>query len=262
MADDWQVKGMCSVCETWIYDPLGGADFKHCNEPLYKVITREEDEAKWERRKREEAEEQRQQMEAFLSPIRAHTHKHLPALLRKYAQTSYVDDYGVRQNREWVREIDYFLQNVVHLPDHPVLYDVARQFIHETIVAVRDEHAGDETSSVDRLDPIGFEQRCMEMLTANGWVARRTSATGDQGIDIIATRGILRVVIQCKLYSQPVGNAAVQEAIAGMVFEKADRACVVSNSTYTPAARRLAEAGNVLLLHYEELPRLSELLSA
>jgi hypothetical protein len=47
-----------------------------------------------------------------------------------------------------------------------------------------------------------------------------------------------RIVVQCKFYSKPVGNKAVQEAAAARLHEHADKAIVVSNAAYTKAARR------------------------
>ena len=61
------------------------------------------------------------------------------------------------------------------------------------------------------------------------------------------------VFLQCKKYSNPVGNKAVQEANAGKGFEGAEVAAVVTNNTYTPSARQLASAIGVYLLHYSEL---------
>ena len=42
-----------------------------------------------------------------------------------------------------------------------------------------------------------------------------TNATGDLGLDVIAEKQGLRYGIQCKYYSYPVGNIAVQVAYAG-----------------------------------------------
>ncbi|MBI5626223.1 MAG: restriction endonuclease, partial [Nitrosomonadales bacterium] len=82
---------------------------------------------------------------------------------------------------------------------------------------------------VDKLDPIQFEHYCAEVLRGHGWTARVTQASGDQGIDVIAQLGNVKAVLQCKKYSQPVGNAAVQEIFAGKQHEQAHVAVVVSN---------------------------------
>lgn len=51
----------------------------------------------------------------------------------------------------------------------------------------------------------------------------------------------LKYGIQCKYYSHPVGNKAIQEAYAGADFYDCDAAMVMTNNTFTRAARELAE---------------------
>ncbi|MBI4842975.1 MAG: restriction endonuclease [Nitrospirae bacterium] len=74
-------------------------------------------------------------------------------------------------------------------------------------------------------------------------------------MDVIANRGNIKAVFQCKKYSKPVGNGAVQEVIAGKKFEKANIAAVVSNTSYTKSAKQLANVAGVHLMHYTELER-------
>ncbi len=59
-----------------------------------------------------------------------------------------------------------------------------------------------------------FETYCAEELGRAGWNARVTMRSRDQGVDVVAEKLGVRVVLQCKLYSRPVGNKAVQEAAA------------------------------------------------
>lgn len=88
-----------------------------------------------------------------------------------------------------------------------------------------------------------------------GWVAHTTKGSGDQGIDVLAERNGIRVVLQCKRYNNSVGNKAVQEAFAAKTFANAQYAAVVTNSTFTPSARALSESTGVLLLHFTDLAR-------
>ncbi len=75
-----------------------------------------------------------------------------------------------------------------------------------------------------------------------------TQASGDFGIDITATKNGIRYAIQCKYYTHPVGNNAVQEAVAGMAYYDCKKAMVITNSTFTAPAKKLAAANNVTLL--------------
>ncbi|WP_242402702.1 restriction endonuclease [Komagataeibacter kakiaceti] len=87
-----------------------------------------------------------------------------------------------------------------------------------------------------------------------GWEARATTPGSDQGADVIATRDNMRLVVQCKLYRNTVGNEAVQQVAAARLHYRADFAAVVSNADYTLPARALARSNNVFLLHHDELP--------
>lgn len=107
--------------------------------------------------------------------------------------------------------------------------------------------------------PLALEQHCAALLNEGGWKAKTTVATGDQGVDVIARKGAVTLVLQCKLYSKPVGNKAVQEIIAGRHFAGATHAAVVSNQTYTPSARALAARTGVLLLEPADLKRADRL---
>ena len=74
-----------------------------------------------------------------------------------------------------------------------------------------------------------------------------TQSSGDYGVDVIAVRRRERYAVQCKYYGHPVGIAAVQEAVAGMASYGCAHAMVVTNTTFTRAAHRLAEDNDVEL---------------
>jgi hypothetical protein len=109
------------------------------------------------------------------------------------------------------------------------------------------------------MNPIEFERHCADFLNLSGWAATTTRGSGDQGIDVLAEKAGLRVVLQCKKYGRPVGNKAVQEAHAAKAFARAHKAAVVSNMGYTPAAHRLAKSTGVLLLHFTDLASADQL---
>ncbi len=74
-----------------------------------------------------------------------------------------------------------------------------------------------------------------------------TQDTGDFGVDIIATKDGERYAVQCKYYSSPVGIKAVQEVYAGMNYYHCTKAIVMTNSTFTDAAKKLAQSNGVIL---------------
>ncbi|HEY8070490.1 MAG TPA: restriction endonuclease [Methylocystis sp.] len=111
------------------------------------------------------------------------------------------------------------------------------------------------------MSPREFEHYCAAVLREMKWKARVTQASGDQGVDIVAEKRGVRIVIQCKKYSKPVGNRAVQEIVAAIAHEGARRGVVVATADYTPAAVKLAASNQVLLLHHADLHRIDRLLA-
>lgn len=107
---------------------------------------------------------------------------------------------------------------------------------------------------------IDFEYWVADRLREYGWEATVSQGSGDQGIDVVATKESMRVAIQCKLYEGSVGNKAVQETIAGMSFYDLHQGAVVSTGKFTRSARELAQKNKILLLSVEDIPHLSDLL--
>ncbi len=118
-----------------------------------------------------------------------------------------------------------------------------------------------EAQFYEDMTPEEFEHYCAAVLREQKWRARVTQASGDQGADVVADKRGLRIVIQCKKYSKPVGNRAVQEIVAAIAHEGAQRGVVVATNEYTAAAKKLAASNNVLLLHHSQLRRIDRLLA-
>ena len=82
-----------------------------------------------------------------------------------------------------------------------------------------------------------FEYKCAKMLRRKGFHhVEVTRKSGDQGVDILAYKGFSKYAIQCKYYSYPVGNKAVQEVYAGGKYYDCDHYIVMTNGTFTKAA--------------------------
>lgn len=114
------------------------------------------------------------------------------------------------------------------------------------------------TSDVSDLTPLAYEDYCALLLRDAGWRAH-TTPRQDQGVDVVATLRGTKAAIQCKMYSNPVGNRAVQEVVAGRLHYGAQIAVVVSTAPYTRSAYELAASTQVLLLHHDQLPMLERL---
>ena len=109
------------------------------------------------------------------------------------------------------------------------------------------------TINIDLLTGVEFENFLCLIFEKDGYICQKTKATGDQGIDIIATKEDSVVAIQAKRYSSAVGNHAIMEAVAGKNYYKADICMVITNNVFTSAAIELARANNVILWDRAEL---------
>ena len=180
---------------------------------------------------------------------------HAETLVLRRRQESYSDPYGNWIEDGWLRERAYFLERTVLPQLGPRFADLAEAEHARMLAIIEAEAAAVALPDEDEApgDGLDYERYCAERLVRAGWRAHRTPASGDQGADIVAVRDGLRLVVQCKRLSKPVGNAAVQEAAAALRYWDGDRAAVVSNAGFTPAARRLATATGVLLLHHDAL---------
>lgn len=100
---------------------------------------------------------------------------------------------------------------------------------------------------VDMMTGEEFELLVAKLFKAMKYDVSVTQHSADQGIDVIARKGSMVLGIQAKCYSRPVGNSAVQEAVAGKAYYNCRKVMVVTNSSFTASARQLAAANGVLL---------------
>jgi len=189
---------------------------------------------------------------------------HREALYLRFKQKVIADVYGTRVIEPWIDEAQYFIDHVA-IPRVGILSEPYRKrFVTESasmMFAMEIERKGaGNIPDIWQLSPVAFEMYCSDELRRSGWETHLTPGSGDQGIDILAVRGDTRAVIQCKLYRKPVGNRAVQEAIAGRAFANANIAVVVCPSGFTRSAVTLAENTNVLLLNENQLSEMSNMI--
>lgn len=186
-------------------------------------------------------------------------HAHQQILSIKKYQLCYKDDYGSIIKDKWHKEIQHFIKNKIQpiLSQHHLLtfLPVIKKKLMKEInkLTKNNYYKQKKLSFTSSLKPLEYEKYCAYLLQQIGWEAKVTTASGDQGADVIATKNGKKLVLQCKLYKKPVGNKAVQEVIAAQKFYYADYAAVVSNASYTISARQLASSVNIALLHHDLL---------
>lgn len=122
------------------------------------------------------------------------------------------------------------------------------------ITIVKSIMTGSATTSLNG-DGHQYEYKCAKILKKKGFqMVSVTKGSGDQGIDIIAYKNGQKYGIQCKHYSSPVGNHAVQEVFAGAKYYNCDIAVVMTNNTFTKSAKELAESTRVELWSNNKVP--------
>ena len=110
---------------------------------------------------------------------------------------------------------------------------------------------------MDTLNGKEFEKYCADILENIGFVnVSVTPGSGDYGIDILAEKEKLIFGFQCKCYSSSIGVKAVQEVSSGSIYYNCDRAVVITNNYFTPAAINMAKRIGVILWDRNELENL------
>lgn len=113
------------------------------------------------------------------------------------------------------------------------------------------------TCNWSALAGIPFESFLADVFRELGYEVETTKASGDQGVDLVISRGGRRIAVQAKGYpGSTVGNKAIQEAHAGMTFYGCHASAVITNSTFTSGAVQLAQAVNCALIDGKQIPDL------
>jgi restriction system protein len=115
------------------------------------------------------------------------------------------------------------------------------------------------------MDPYGFEQFVADVWEHLGWTTRVVGEPGDRGIDVIATDGEDKQLIQAKRYgpSTTVGSPEVQQYASLRIQEDGvDQVTIVTTGTFSRQAENLAPDLDVILVDGENLLGVLEELEA
>ena len=107
---------------------------------------------------------------------------------------------------------------------------------------------------------LNFENLCFQKFKLQGWNVKQTPVSGDQGVDLIASIGNLRLCIQCKDHQKPLGNKAVQEIYAGKKYYLGTHAILISRSGFTKSAQKLALSNKVILINEFEIENIKNII--
>lgn len=187
---------------------------------------------------------------------------HIATLARKRHQLITTSDYGIVDDKLWKQEVCEFSNTVfVETPGAKLRLSPNElgELVDKQVKEYQLLHGEKIHLNFDEdMTGLEYEHFCADLLKKNGWDAKVTKGSGDQGVDVVAKKNGKIYAIQCKKYSSPVGNKAVQEAHAGKGFINADNAAVVTNASFTRSANELSNTLGILLLHHADLERLND----
>ena len=111
-----------------------------------------------------------------------------------------------------------------------------------------------------KYDGYEFEDLITKVLKAMGFLVEQTSLSGDGGIDIIIyderpiTKG--KYIIQCKNWTNLVGEPPVRDLFGTVMSERANKGILITTSAFTKQAKKFADGKNLELLDYNGLMKI------
>ena len=107
------------------------------------------------------------------------------------------------------------------------------------------------------LSPEEFEEWCAKLLSGLGYTVRRTGGQGDHGVDLIASKGGVDTVVQCKRYAgkRAVGEPDIRDLFGVMHHHVAPDAILITAGWFTPQAREWAKGKPIQLWDVDRLSR-------
>jgi len=132
-----------------------------------------------------------------------------------------------------------------------VLLKVGKEYEKQTEIKYR----GIRISQIDMMEGIEFENYLQKVLIHLGYEVKLTPASGDFGVDLVASRDNESIAIQAKRQNSAVSRRAISDAVAGMNYYNCTDAMVITNNYFTPDAKTLADSNNCTLIDRDTLAR-------
>jgi restriction system protein len=112
-----------------------------------------------------------------------------------------------------------------------------------------------QLANIDSMTGIDFERYLQKILTAQGYSVSMTPASGDLGVDLVASRNSDKIALQVKRHNTNISRRAISDAVAGMQHYRCNKAMVITNNYFTPGAVTLARSTGCILADRDTLAR-------
>jgi restriction endonuclease Mrr len=128
-------------------------------------------------------------------------------------------------------------------------------------VLVKELRDSPDEQDLLELSPYDIESLVFSLLGAMGYtyIEGEESADGGRDANLMQTDipiGTMKIVVEVKRYRAPVSVSVVREVLGQQQFLKAEKAVIISTSSFTAEARRLAENTSIELIDGYELLKL------
>jgi len=111
-------------------------------------------------------------------------------------------------------------------------------------------HESKTMEEVRNMSGIEFEKFLARLFSKMGYTDITLTPANDFGGDLLCrSPGGVRIAVQAKRWTEPVGFEAVKEVVAAIPYYGCDEGMVVTNSTFTTAAREYARKVSHITLH-------------
>ena len=215
-------------------------------------------------REKERQDEKKQLVRSYRKEVTKIINEEFDTIRNAYLQLVSSNAFGKKNYENFRNELIDFVK------EKPQLLSIANNLKtkhkYEIKLNVPDEYLDEIGDKIDKenqkdnftpdMSPRHYEIFCASQFKKFGWKAEATVGSGDQGVDVVAKKKGLILVAQCKKFSKPVPNKAVQEVVAGIKFYNADSGVVIAPNGFTKSAEKLAAANNIQLIHHSEIKNL------
>jgi restriction system protein len=98
-----------------------------------------------------------------------------------------------------------------------------------------------------------FEEFVAQLFRRKGYLVELTETTGDHGIDLLMHLDGKRTIVQCKRWSDSVGEPVIRDFFGAMVNSQAQFGFVVTTSHFSRQAVAFAEGKPITLVDIDSL---------
>tara|TARA_B100000029_G_scaffold350966_1_gene343421 strand:- start:14 stop:742 length:729 start_codon:yes stop_codon:yes gene_type:complete len=212
-----------------------------------------------QKKKKEQARQKKDLLNKLSKEIDSIIENNIKIIAAAYRKSVTSNSFGKKNYNKFISELAEFIEDnskVSKKLKKDYDFDLAISLTDGSVIGFIEneiEELYQNADYTDEIDPFEYEYYCAGEFKKNGWIAEVTQGSSDQGVDVKASKDGIDLVAQCKRFTKPVGNKAVQEVVAGIKHYAANKGIVIAPNGFTKSAEKLAESNNIDLIHHSEI---------